>query len=573
MKIFKKIKSWLNIKKNKSNKKSDSPLPKWLRKEYVFNEDIFKKTLCCLRNFQKECLDKLNKNIPFGQVIIPTGTGKTYIQKCLHVGDMIEKTKNHETGIYVVAAHRLTLCTQLFNNIIELIILSGLKVDLIYLGSESFDLSCIKDTYKETGILTSKIDGENTTSGEKIIEMVKAAKEKNSHVLIVSTYHSFHRLEKVSSKYKIDMCTLDEVHTTVGNQSFKDNITLIKPNILRQYSFTATKKVIGDDGGQNDINFYGPVLYPMSPKEAIDLGEIVQPRLHVVYIPKEDIKIDQQHNITMVVKTIEESFNKHKEQIKKDSGVPNLLSPKLLVTTSGLDEIRNISNSEDFRNWCLGEEIEVFSFSSDDGYYINFQKTSRKEAIKAMLALNDQQQAIFFHYDILTEGIDLPNITGVLLLRDLQITKLLQNIGRAARLIKKDRYNFYSNMIDTSNKKEYMIKPYSYIIMPIYIDIDIEKLKKVLKDLRDTYKIPLEIIGIHDTVISQQEDTLDSILPIKTKIDNKEYDLEHDIENLLEEILVEELDDEFSNKANEANEENEETKEEYLKRLIEEVYG
>jgi hypothetical protein len=43
---------------------------------------------------------------------------------------------------------------------------------------------------------------------------------------------------------------------------------------------------------------------------------------------------------------------------------------------------------------------------------------------------------LIFHYDILSEGIDVDGITGVALMRQLGLAKLLQTIGRAVRVYK-----------------------------------------------------------------------------------------------------------------------------------------
>ena len=48
---------------------------------------------------------------------------------------------------------------------------------------------------------------------------------------------------------------------------------------------------------------------------------------------------------------------------------------------------------------------------------------------------------MIFHYDILSEGIDVPGITGVCLMRNLGLAKLLQTIGRAVRLFKENGIN------------------------------------------------------------------------------------------------------------------------------------
>jgi len=53
-----------------------------------------------------------------------------------------------------------------------------------------------------------------------------------------------------------------------------------------------------------------------------------------------------------------------------------------------------------------------------------------------MKELRDCDNALIFHYDILSEGIDVDGITGVVLLRNMQHAKLLQTIGRAVRVYK-----------------------------------------------------------------------------------------------------------------------------------------
>ena len=51
------------------------------------------------------------------------------------------------------------------------------------------------------------------------------------------------------------------------------------------------------------------------------------------------------------------------------------------------------------------------------------------------------------HIDILTEGMDLPAITSILLLRNLNEIHLFQTLGRGLRLTKSDRQGLYSGQI------------------------------------------------------------------------------------------------------------------------------
>ena len=47
-----------------------------------------------------------------------------------------------------------------------------------------------------------------------------------------------------------------------------------------------------------------------------------------------------------------------------------------------------------------------------------------------MKTMRDCSDAIIFHYDILSEGIDIPGITGVVIDRDMDLFKMQQTIGR-----------------------------------------------------------------------------------------------------------------------------------------------
>jgi superfamily II DNA or RNA helicase len=50
--------------------------------------------------------------------------------------------------------------------------------------------------------------------------------------------------------------------------------------------------------------------------------------------------------------------------------------------------------------------------------------------------LRETDNALIFHYDIISEGIDIDGITGVVINRNMTLSKLLQTIGRAVRKYK-----------------------------------------------------------------------------------------------------------------------------------------
>lgn len=81
--------------------------------------------------------------------------------------------------------------------------------------------------------------------------------------------------------------------------------------------------------------------------------------------------------------------------------------------------------------------------------------------------MSDIDEAIIFHVRILTEGIDVPGITGVMIMNDLTLSIFLQTLGRSTRLYSKDRERLYNNSIKY-NELEKFVKPFAWIIIPIY---------------------------------------------------------------------------------------------------------
>jgi superfamily II DNA or RNA helicase len=499
-----------------------------------------------LRPHQKKSFDKIQKN-NIGQIFIPTGTGKTWIQKAIHIYDMIRKTKNNETGVYVIVAHRLLLCLQLLDQIVSLANNFNLKYEIVFVGSLDY-----KDTV-------------HTILPEEIDAKIKKAKENNQHVIIASTYHSFDNLLIVP---KIDVCTFDEAHNTVSQsekETFKENIKKVQPNILRQYYFTATPKALGEEGGQKDEGFYGPPLHIMSPKEAIEKGEIVQPIPHVIEIDGDYSEIDK-NNIQLYIRTIVESFIEHEKQL-------NNIAAKLLVTGKNLLQIHSICGNPDFQKWSKDNNIKVFMFSSGSknlpcGPFIDFEKKSFNDTISELdkLKLDLKQKAIFFHFDILSEGIDVPNMTGVLIFRDLEdkIRKFTQNIGRCCRLLEEDRKRLYSGIINPL-EVEKMIKPYSYVIIPSYYCKDSNKYQDMLKILTEIYEIPFDIIISQNILGNKKIQKKMTSKEIKEFSENKEWTLTHIIQKTHLDIIRENLDNKFNDPKID--------KEKFLFDLIEEVYN
>lgn len=519
-------------------------IPCFMKTSEINTDQVFNNFLNTMRKFQIEAFSSTYEN-NIGQINMPTGTGKTLIQKAIHVKDMLKTSKDNKTGIYVIASHRLGLCNQLFEECMKLIFDCGIACDMLYIGSEKYDFTKIMDKYSKKGIRinTNSFDAKSTTLSDNILSAVFNARKNKHHLFIVSTYNSFGRLNilsRLNEVTPINVCTFDEAHTTT-KELFQTNIGAVKELIARQYFFTATRRVRGNEGGQNDFMFYGKILYEMSIREAIEQGEIVRPVLHRV-ICAEDNGFSSDNNEWMMVKTIIDCFNEHYKQIKKYTNSEENLAAKLLITVDGLKFIRQICNNQTFIDYCREKNINVYSFSSKDGEHINFEKcVNRQTCICSMNNMEHDQNAILFHYDILTEGIDLPAITGILIMRNLETIKLLQNIGRAARLLPTDRKILYSNTLGVEGIQDIITtkfaKPYSWVIIPDYLKSlncsDAKRMKEMIEEIVTTYNIIVENTVTSDMALADKKIDFDKITPNLIKpVKDKDYTLEHIIKML-----------------------------------------
>lgn len=492
--------------------------------EYIYNDIVTEniKTLTARkpRQHQVEALDIISKH-NIGQICIPTGTGKTYIQMMVHINDMISKQKNNEYGIYVIAAHRLVLCKQLYNEfVIETKFIHNIDCDYLCVSSDSYSLKSLHKSLINTNIkkkdVADKLSKDDvavksTTVKSEIKDFADKSKKNKRHCVIIATYDSFDRLGDLDC---IDACTYDEAHEITKDNYFA-NVDLIKPKIKKQFFFTATRKESDCKRGMNQTNFYGEVLYLKSPREMIDAGEIVRPNnLHII-----DVKNDEGYNYdnpVMTIRAITEGFIEHKSLVKKYSSMPTSIGAKLLVACDGSEQLRNIINDVTFRVWCEDNNIRLFSINSEDGEWCDFQQMNNRNAfMDKMYELKDNEDAIFLHIKILTEGIDLPAITGIMPIRDMDRTTLTQTLGRATRLIKKDRERLYLPADDENkiypNEYKKFIKPWAWVLIPNYLLDDSNQVLNIIKDVYDEYGVVPERFSENEKYMALQDSSMPSL--------------------------------------------------------------
>ena len=446
--------------------------------------------------FQNDALLFANKRNK-GTFSIPTGAGKSRIIYTRILEGFVDRTCS--SFIDVITSHRLMLnsqhLTSLLNNFKPLI---G-KIGYVFVGSDGFKLKVKDKTKREFNKLLRK-QGLNykdiissTISDKEIVEIVKEHICNNRKVVIVTTYHSLDKLKNLN----INTIYCDEAHMLATQKTFSEfqkNFNKIK--FEKSYFFTATTKDSSDDDTNaflmNNKEIFGD-RFELKFKVVVGSGLIVRPTIHLA-TPSNYDTTKKFGSVKNYYRFIKEVFIAHKKWIKKNSVNPSYISPKLLVKAASVDSMWLIF--EKLKNDKELSDIRIFAGASrnDDGELHRTDKKdieSRYDYLKDIQDIKDIEEAIVLHYDIFSEGIDVPGLTGVMFLSDNLPTlpKILQNIGRATRLSDIDRKLLRNNEISTLDYSKW-VKPSCAVILPV-ISVEgkytVDRISEIIKNLRDRY--------------------------------------------------------------------------------------
>ena len=442
-----------------------------------------------LYNYQQDAVNQTETNQK-GIFVLPTGTGKTMIQAAL-IEKFIGKTKQFK--MFVVNAPRIILTYQLLNEIYTYMVERGIECRYHFVHSGSpLDISEMEQLRILTDIPFSQIG--STTSSIELTEVMEKTRRLNIPLIIFSTYHSADRIELARRiiNQPIDMVLNDEAHYLVQDR-FYDIIDMIQTK--RKYFFTATMRVnTSEEGrGMNNVSTYGDVIYRLLPREAIEMGKMVRPRIHLV--TTNGVRTDEDFDKSLN-KVIHNSFKTQAEYFKTNH--PNIV-PKIIVATRGSSDIKNFLGSNEY-NLLRQMGVEIFAISSNEEIAndINGVKVNRQVFLKKIkeVGKDNNKMMLVLHYDILTEGIDVPGLTSCMPIRNLNKSRFIQTLGRCSRLDSEDRRMLESGEIswDDINK---MNKPYAYIILPeltLTHKDDMAEMRQFVSELRDYNFNPSEDI-------------------------------------------------------------------------------
>ena len=209
-----------------------------------------------LRPHQQRAFDSMQET-PFGQIIIPTGGGKTYVM----IADAIKQFQLPRSQTIVVVAPRILLANQLCAEFTEFITEQNSKFGL--------DIGHVH---------SGETHHFSTTNQFELNEWVN---NSTKNILIFTTYHSLH---KVCNAVDVEVDTIyyDEAHNGTSKNFFEAVARMSFGIAYRRFSFTATPKLgrgASRERGMNNTKVWGHTLCNVKAQELIDTGAILPPKV------------------------------------------------------------------------------------------------------------------------------------------------------------------------------------------------------------------------------------------------------------------------------------------------------
>lgn len=486
-----------------------------------------------------------------GIICMPTGTGKTFCQAAVIAKDI---KKNPGFRMYVVNAPRIILTYQLLNEVYGFLTKERVESLLMFVHSggmnDERDINIIRENAVINGMKTSDINATTNVAG--VASTIEKAKELDLPIIFFSTYNSADRIQAArrmtETKQKISIVLNDEAHYLIQEQ-FHPIIHILKTD--RLYFFTATIINGESENGRhmNNEKAFGKILHQMVPREAIDLGYLIRPRLHFIKTRENvnDVRYEKGLN-----RIIEQGFRQHEGMLLVEH--QGNTTPKVLVSVRGTQDIVNFIGIENKENSdpsiefqrLRNQGVEIYAVSSNGSIHNSINgnnKYSRQEFLRSLKedGTNPDKKILVLHYDILSEGIDISGFSAIMPLRTLSKSKFLQTFGRCARPDAEDKKRIDKGQLDP-NDLDNMNKPFAYIILPnMYIgnEDDSKYVQNLVEELRELNFQPSDII-INPPIRGVGTEPRE----VKITLRNETINIFTDLEDALKASLLGEMTDE-----------------------------
>ncbi len=393
-----------------------------------------------LRPHQKSALDAMLLHDK-GIIVAPTGAGKSIIA----IYDAIRQFEN-DNQIVVVVAPRLLLAQQLCSEFMEHIT----NVSVMHVHSN-------KDCHYFATTNPSEIgDWCDQTKGNK---------------LIFTTYNSLGRV--VDAGIHVNAIYFDEAHNSV-KKSFFDGTKFFSNYADRCYFLTATPKYSSTPKkpGMNDVDVYGKIIFNVPAPELIANGSILPPKINAITI----------------------SASRDKDQNTAERDCMTLLDTiinedhmdKVLVAAPNTQVLIRMIAETDFMTEVQSYGYDVLWITAKYGAFLNNNKITRDEFFAKIseFGKDPNKKFIVLHYSILSEGISVPGLTSLVMMRQMNVIEMCQSIGRVIRLHLDDIKKIQNGQIQAGDLNSYT-KSFGMIHVPVYSNTGISTVRR-LQSVVDT---------------------------------------------------------------------------------------
>lgn len=436
-------------------------------------------------DYQQEALNNFirkrkEKRAFKGRYIYPTGAGKTLIESLI----LNQQIDLCDGGSHLVVAPRIALLIQLMREYRELIGDRYIPIGL-HSGSEEPEVDD-SDWMRRTQ--------KNTTDQNIVKREIHNAQSMNKSVVVFSTYHSLHKLTPKFDDFSFDTMIADESQYCVSENYF-DQVRDIDAKI--KLFFTATERhYVKKDGtkverSNDNETVFGKSLGSQTVRNLVKRGILVEPILHLM---RGATRSGEVNHDTLVAEA-RHIANEQRCLVSKNLHAKTLFACREAANVEIIVDLKN--NKENLKRLQRNvPDHTIFTIISKKpfGAMIDGEEVNRKTFLDRLKSCNGN--ALIFHYNILSEGIDVDGITGVAILRKMGDAKMMQTIGRCLRPYKKDP----------------SLKPYAYVSVPI-IEDDLRKsdhlneiVRKILESGLeiDAEKVVISDIGKEDNIVEDR---------------------------------------------------------------------
>ena len=362
-----------------------------------------------LADFRKKYRSHQSPDIFRGRFVYPSGSGKTSLESYI-LKDMITQDGNR---VHLVLAPRIVLVNQLMREFRK------------YIGQDYIGLA-FHSGRSEPDFTHVKWTENSTTNPKFAAEELDRAHSLGKDLVIFSTYHSADRLLPFS------------FHTMIADES---QYCLEFFNVVRKIQamtklfFTATEK----HNKNNDVNIsldnkklFGDIISQGRIRDLIEGKYLVPPRLHVMTAFKDKTKDFLTGKEGEMNSFIDEAVSIAEIQNKETR--KTMPFSKILFACKGTEDVKIVTERiKELKKAIPTHRIFTIVSNQRYGCQIDGKKMTRDEFMRE---LKEDTNALIFHFDILSEGIDVDGITGVAIMRNMNHAKLLQTIGRGVRIYK-----------------------------------------------------------------------------------------------------------------------------------------